>query len=143
MMKCWEKSPDERPSFADVVSAVSSYTELVAGYIDLSGYNPFESTYTLLGSYTLSGANASSDSDRETKANSASTEQLVQNVESGNDINLEDRDKKKQKALSRSSMCASPQASSPTLKFSASSTPSSTGIQIQTQRPLEGEKNHT
>ena len=123
MMKCWERLPDERPSFADVVSTVSSYTELVAGYIDLSGYNPFESTYTLLGSYTLSGANASSDSDRETIANSASTEQLVQNVESGNDINLEDHDKK---ALSRSSMCASPPASSPTLKFSVSCIPSST-----------------
>lgn len=132
-MKCWEKSPDERPSFADVVSAISSYTELVAGYVDLSGYNPFESTYTLLGNYTLSGANASSDSDRDTIADSTSTEQLVHNVESGNDINLEDHDKKKQRALSRSSTCASPQVSSPTLKFSEPSTPSNAGIEIQIQ----------
>jgi hypothetical protein len=126
MIDCWTKLPEERPSFTDVVSTVSNYAELVAGYLDISCYNPFESMYTSIGSDT--GATGSSGNYRDTIASSASTEQLVHN---GSNINLEDRDKKKQRVLSISSACASPQASSPTLKFSEPSTPSSAGIEIR------------
>ena len=134
MMNCWTKLPDERPSFCDVVSTISDYTELVAGYLDISCYNPFESTYTSIGSNTA--ATESLDNDRDTIANSASTEQLVHNTDSGNDT-------KKQRALSKSSPCASPQAS-PTLKFSKlmdeePSTASSAGIEIRIQSPSENE----
>ena len=134
MMNCWIKLPDERPSFRDVVSTISDYTELIAGYLDISCYNPFESTYTSIGSNTA--ATESLDNDRDTIANSVSTEQLVHDTDSGNDT-------KKQRALSKSSPCASPQASS-TLKFNKltdeePSTASSAGIEIRIQSPSQNE----
>ena len=42
MMKCWTKKPEDRPSFSDVVTTISSYTETIAGYLDIN-FNPFES----------------------------------------------------------------------------------------------------
>ena len=43
MMNCWDKLPDKRPSFSDVVTSISNYTEVIAGYLDIN-FNPFEST---------------------------------------------------------------------------------------------------
>ena len=42
-MKSWAKNPEDRPSFSDVVTTISSYTETIAGYLDIN-FNPFEST---------------------------------------------------------------------------------------------------
>ena len=139
MMNCWAKLPDERPSFSDIVSTISSYTELVAGYLDISCYNPFESIYASIDSDAT--ATGSSDNDRDTIANSASTEQLVHNADSGNNINSDNSDRKKQRALSKSSSCASPQAS-PMRRFSKlkdeePSTASNACVEIQVQSPLQ------
>ena len=40
MMKCWESSPKERPSFGALYKEVTRFIERVAGYLDV-GYNPF------------------------------------------------------------------------------------------------------
>lgn len=40
MMKCWAKSPNDRPFFSDIVVTISNYTENIAGYLDVS-FNPF------------------------------------------------------------------------------------------------------
>ncbi len=45
MQRCWEKSPDRRPTFSDLVETISEYTEKIAGYLDISLYNPFVATY--------------------------------------------------------------------------------------------------
>ena len=40
MMKCWESSPKERPSFSDIYKDVTRVIARIAGYLDV-GYNPF------------------------------------------------------------------------------------------------------
>ena len=45
MRRCWAKSPDRRPTFSDLVETISEYTEKIAGYLDISLYNPFIATY--------------------------------------------------------------------------------------------------
>ena len=41
MLKCWNSDPDERPPFSDLVSSISGFAEMTAGYLDMSAYNPF------------------------------------------------------------------------------------------------------
>ena len=41
MFKCWNSDPDERPHFSDLVSSLSGFAEMTAGYLDMSNYNPF------------------------------------------------------------------------------------------------------
>ena len=41
MMSCWAKQPDDRPTFSEIVSRISDYTEAIAGYLDIN-FNPFE-----------------------------------------------------------------------------------------------------
>jgi len=41
MLKCWNSNPDERPPFSDLVSSISGFAEITAGYLDMSNYNPF------------------------------------------------------------------------------------------------------
>ena len=45
MKKCWDKSPEKRPSFDDLADNISEYAEKIAGYLDINGYNPFTATY--------------------------------------------------------------------------------------------------
>ena len=131
MMNCWSKLPDERLPFSNVVLTLSNYTELIAGYLDISNYNPFESMYASIGS-NAAAAEPSNNDRYTTIATCASTERLVHNSDSGSNItNSDDSDKKKQRSLSKSSQCASPQASP---------TASSGGIEIRIQSPLEDEK---
>ena len=40
MRKCWEKAPDDRPTFKELYTDISKYIERIAGYLHL-GYNPF------------------------------------------------------------------------------------------------------
>ena len=40
MMRCWEGSPNDRPSFSEINEDVSRLIEHVAGYLDM-GFNPF------------------------------------------------------------------------------------------------------
>ena len=47
MMKCWESSPKERPSFNALYKEVTKFIERVAGYLDV-GYNPFTKRNALL-----------------------------------------------------------------------------------------------
>ena len=46
MVSCWNKEPDNRPGFADIVTKISNYTEAIAGYLDIN-FNPFKSIHTL------------------------------------------------------------------------------------------------
>ena len=41
MLKCWNSDPDDRPPFSDLVSSISGFAEMTAGYLDMSTYNPF------------------------------------------------------------------------------------------------------
>jgi len=41
MLKCWSIDPDERPPFSDLVSSISEFAEMTAGYLGMSNYNPF------------------------------------------------------------------------------------------------------
>lgn len=43
MTSCWAKDPENRPSFSDIVTIISNYTEAIAGYLDIN-FNPFESS---------------------------------------------------------------------------------------------------
>ena len=40
MLKCWEATPDDRPSFEQLYKEIFRYTECIAGYLKLE-YNPF------------------------------------------------------------------------------------------------------
>ena len=40
MRKCWETSPDDRPTFKELYSNTSKYIERIAGYLEM-GFNPF------------------------------------------------------------------------------------------------------
>lgn len=40
MIKCWEGSPKDRPSFSNIYKEVSKLIERVAGYLDIE-FNPF------------------------------------------------------------------------------------------------------
>ena len=40
MKRCWEKAPNDRPTFKELYSSVSKYIEHIAGYLDM-GFNPF------------------------------------------------------------------------------------------------------
>ena len=41
MIKCWEFEPENRPSFQELYKNTSSYSERIAGYLEVT-YNPFE-----------------------------------------------------------------------------------------------------
>ena len=36
MRNCWEREPDNRPQFSELVSTISSILESVAGYLELA-----------------------------------------------------------------------------------------------------------
>ena len=40
MMECWRAAPDDRPSFKELHTTTSKYTERIAGYLEI-GFNPF------------------------------------------------------------------------------------------------------
>ena len=40
MRHCWEKAPEDRPTFKELYTSLSKYIERIAGYLEL-GYNPF------------------------------------------------------------------------------------------------------
>ena len=41
MVKCWEYEPENRPSFQELHKSTSSYSERIAGYLEMS-VNPFK-----------------------------------------------------------------------------------------------------
>ena len=40
MKECWDIVPDDRPSFKEIHTNTSKYTERIAGYLEI-GFNPF------------------------------------------------------------------------------------------------------
>ena len=40
MSQCWEKVPENRPTFKELYSNISKFIERIAGYLDM-GFNPF------------------------------------------------------------------------------------------------------
>ena len=42
MLKCWNSDPNERPLFSQLANSISEFAEKIAGYLDVSNYNPFE-----------------------------------------------------------------------------------------------------
>ena len=44
MRKCWEKIPRDRPTFKELSTNISKYTERIAGYLEM-GFNPFIGNY--------------------------------------------------------------------------------------------------
>ena len=40
MRRCWELAPEDRPTFKEVYTNISSYIEHMAGYLKM-GFNPF------------------------------------------------------------------------------------------------------
>ena len=40
MGQCWEKVPENRPTFKELYSNISKFIERIAGYLDM-GFNPF------------------------------------------------------------------------------------------------------
>ena len=42
MLQCWEPVPERRPSFHELHTNTSKYTEQIAGYLEI-GFNPFAS----------------------------------------------------------------------------------------------------
>ena len=67
---CWSKSPEERPSFADLVDTISEYAEKIAGYLNINSYNPFTATYAEI-----------ADGDKQNQI-VKSPEQLVEQIKS-------------------------------------------------------------
>ena len=51
MMSCWTRKPNDRPSFSNIVKAISNYTEVIAGYLDVH-FNPFDTKYHPSGNKT-------------------------------------------------------------------------------------------
>ena len=41
MKECWATNPAKRPTFTDIAKTLSTYTESLAGYLDMT-FNPFE-----------------------------------------------------------------------------------------------------
>ena len=61
MSQCWEKVPENRPTFKKLYSNISKFIERIAGYLDM-GFNPFT------GGGTEEGEDMSKD-EMELKAN--------------------------------------------------------------------------
>ena len=81
MMSCWAKQPDERPSFSDIVTSISNYTEVIAGYLDIN-FNPFKSMYNQFGNEATGGVtNAPDSADLKNNILQASTKLLTQQMD--------------------------------------------------------------
>ena len=74
MMDCWAKQPDKRPSFTKIITAISKYTEVIAGYLDVD-FNPFQPAHMAVGNAAtaedvIDDVLPSSDNDKNIMANS-------------------------------------------------------------------------
>ena len=47
MRRCWELAPEDRPTFKEVYTNISSYIEHMAGYLEM-GFNPFSAVRWLI-----------------------------------------------------------------------------------------------
>lgn len=43
MTKCWQYDPAARPTFKDLYTNTSSYITRIAGYLEITDFNPFAS----------------------------------------------------------------------------------------------------
>lgn len=71
MMHTWAKKPDDRPTFTELITTISNYTEKIAGYLDVN-FNPFQSTTDL-----TAIANGGPKEEVEDKSILTSPEQLI------------------------------------------------------------------
>ena len=74
MMACWSKKPHGRPTFGDIVTTISNYTEVIAGYLDVN-FNPFQSFDSQAVSTAASATNTvpldSTDCEKQTGVSSS------------------------------------------------------------------------
>ena len=124
-MQCWAKQPDERPSFNDVVATISTYTEIIAGYLDIN-FNPFETASDRLGQN--GGNNSSPDNDRAILALVGSSDAT------SNKMDTENSNSKRTNETKSKSPHSSPLLK--TRKVSDSQL-SSAGIEIRIESPSE------
>ena len=151
MMNCWAKQPEGRPSFSDVVTIISKYTEVIAGYLDIN-FNPFQSTSNLADGNTAAADDVPISPDDE-KDIMISAELLAKQLYSSKAKTKEKKKTKSPKPSPKATPKSSPKPSpkpspkasprsSPLLKLrklkeDQLSTSSSTGIEIRIQSPSE------
>lgn len=125
MMSCWARHPDDRPTFSEIVKKISSYTEVIAGYLDIN-FNPFETKYK------QTGTQAATERDVLVSADILAKKLTSDKVKSKDEKNS-------MKSSPRASPCASPQ-SSPLLnvrKLSEEQVSSTSGIEIHIDSPSD------
>ena len=152
MMDCWTKQPDKRPSFSDVVTNISNYTEVIAGYLDVN-FNPFQSTHNLADN-DADDVPLSPDDDKDIKI---SAELLAKQLDSNKTKTKNKKKSKSPKPSPKGTPKASPKPSpkpspkvsprvspraSPLLKLrklkeDQHSTTSNAGIEIRIESPSE------
>ena len=151
MMNCWAKQPDKRPLFNSIVTTISKYTEVIAGYLDIN-FNPFKSTYTNTTSASADGP-LSPDYKEDIMM---SAEELAKQLDSNKAKTKEKKKTKSPKPSPRATPKSSPKPSptpspsvSPLLSLRKSkddelSTTPSAGIEICIESPSEdGSSYHT
>ena len=47
MTKCWQYDPADRPTFKDLYTNTSSYITRIAGYLEITDFNPFHNEYVV------------------------------------------------------------------------------------------------
>ena len=124
MMSCWKKQSSDRPSFSDVVTTISNYTEAIAGYLDIN-FNPFESTHN------PPDSEAATNGKKKSKSPKGSPKVSPK-------VSPKGSPKTSPRPSSRASPHISPRAS-PLLKVRDDqlSTTSSVGIEIRIENPSE------
>ena len=64
MRKCWEKTPQDRPSFKELHTTTSKYIEHIAGYLGME-FNPFAGDEDAVKEEASKCANIMADGDQE------------------------------------------------------------------------------
>ena len=62
MRKCWEKAPDDRPTFKELYTDISKYIECIAGYLEM-GFNPFAGGQDAEGQSDMGGKEGEGEGD--------------------------------------------------------------------------------
>ena len=63
MRECWKELPDNRPTFSDLVTTISTSLEAIAGYLDLTVVPLIPSGNSKSGSYHVTVTVTDEDND--------------------------------------------------------------------------------